>query len=197
MNKAFLLSVISALCIIMCALSISAAPAGQKTYSVSTHLTKLMVSGYGFEAEYHGLGQFGLFAGGYHSLYYTVDGMKSDLSGFGFNTGTKYYLNYQKKGLDSFFIGAEYRFLTEHYSDSKDRDQEVTRSGCIAMFGRRFQFSMAFIELAVGGGPMYIHKMSVDDEYLGMSSKDIDKMRNSEHNFEGGMDLKVMAGIAL
>ncbi len=178
-------------------LSLTAAPASQtKTFSVSTHLAKLMVSGYGLEAEYHGFGPIGIFAGGYHSLYYTMDGLTTDLSGFGFSGGAKYYLNYQKKGLNSFFVAGEYRFLTEDYKDKDGNHQDITRSGFIALFGRRFDFSPVFLELAIGGGPMYVHSVRADDDYQDMSDKQISKLRRSEHKIEGGMDLKLMAGIS-
>jgi|GEM_PF-6715911 len=178
----------------------SAAPSSgtksSKTFSASTHMAKLATSGYGIELEYHGLGAFGIFAGGYQSLYSSLTGFKADLSGFGFSGGTKYYLNYTKSGLDSFYVGGEYRYLSEKYTDTKDRSQEVVRSGAIAMFGKRFDYSFYFFDLAIGCGPMYIHKNTIDDKFMGMSSKDIRKIRNSEGSWEGGMDLKVMAGVS-
>lgn len=178
---------------------LAAAPADSgknKTFSVSTHLAKLALSGYGLEAEYHGFGRIGLFAGGYHSLYYTLDGFNTKLKGFGAVAGSKYYINYSKTGLNSVFISGEYRFLTEEYTDKWDNSHDITRSGIIAMVGKRFCFDPFFFELAIGGGPTYIHSLHVDDGYQSINTKDIERMRDSNKKWEAGMDLKVMAGIS-
>jgi hypothetical protein len=166
-----------------------------KTLSISTHLAKLATTGIGIETEYHGFGAIGIFGGGYWSGYnLLVSGTK--LNGYSAVGGLKYYLAYDKNGLDSAYCAAEIRHVEQKTTDSTDKSLTYTKTGLILLFGKRFDFDMFFIDAAIGAGPVYVSKLSADDEYNKMNPVEMKKLRSSKGSIEPGMDLKLMAGIA-
>lgn len=203
--KRSILSVIFTICIMFFAIAgiyaeeVTETPneSYNKTFSVGVDPLGFILLGPTIQIEYSGFGAIGLY-GAYQNVglgaltkSYEED-QDVKITGYAFETGLRYYLNYASSYHDSYYISTSYMnmYLKAEEVDLEENNLDLRAHSGILSFGRRWQWSLIYLDLSFGVA--YTETSATVSKYY--DKQDKEDLENSIDGF--GYQLKFLVGMA-